>query len=108
MRRFFDHDPLTGDCEFFHFDEMTGDFAIETVGDVEPVIEANKRLLTDGSTGYSPSRDMKRIASVPMNIYLKWKQELGVDMLNKDHEKKVKQLLNDPDWRYLRTAPGVY
>jgi len=32
-----------------------------------------------------------------------WKRDLGVDVFNKDHMPKVKKLLNDPDWAWLRT-----
>lgn len=108
MKRFFDYDPMLGQTEFFHFDESTGDFAIETVSDVEPQLEQNKREANDYDKHHSRELGLKHIASVPMNIYLKWKQELGVDMLNKDHDKAVKRLLNDPDWRYLRTSTGTY
>ncbi len=106
-RRFFDHDPATNATEFFHYDESTGDFAIETVSDVGPILEANKRQWNDGD-GYTPSREMRKIASIPLVILEKWKNELGIDWNNKNHAPAIRRLLNDPDWRYLRTAPGCF
>lgn len=114
MKRHFDADPWTGEVETFHFDEITGRAAIQTISDVQPVIDSNKRLLNQGDTGYSPSRELKRIASIPMNVLMAWNQQLGID-LNKQSpfailkdRKVLARFLNDPDWAYLRTATGRY
>ncbi len=107
MRRFFDHDAEYGLTEFFHYDPSTNQFSIETVQDVEPILEENKRALNNGD-GYTPSRDMRKIASIPLNVLSLWKEKHGIDIFDKNHEAGVKRLLNDPDWRYLRTAPGCF
>lgn len=107
MPRFFDHDPELNQTEFFHYDESTGDFAIETRQDVAPILDNNKRQWNDGD-GYTPSREMRKIAEIPLVVLEKWKNELGIDWTNKNHAPAVRRLLNDPDWRYLRTAPGCY
>ena len=52
-------------------------------------------------------KSMRKVASIPLIIIEKWKRELGVDIMNKDHMPKVKQLLNDPQYRYLRTHESV-
>jgi hypothetical protein len=108
MRRHFDHDPVYGMDEVFHFDEGTGDVSIESRADVEPILDNNKRLQNDGTNGFTPSRDMKRIASIPNVIIEMWRNQLGVDLFNKDHEPAIKRLLNDPDWQYLRTSHGRF
>ena len=41
-----------------------------------------------------------------MVVALKWKEERGIDVFNRDHWPAVKKLLRDPEWRYLRTSPG--
>lgn len=105
MSRFLGNDPQYGMTDAFH--SVADDFAIETVADVQPIIDNNKRLAADGD-GYSPSREMRRIASVPLVIVEKWRNELGVDLFNKDHLPAVRRLLNDPDYRFLRTSPGRY
>lgn len=106
-RRFLGHDPVYGMTEFFHYDNDTGDFSIETVQDVEPFLDANKRAQNNGD-GFTPSRDMKRIANIPNVVIEKWLNELGVNVFDKNHEPAVRRLLNDPDWRYLRTSPGRF
>jgi hypothetical protein len=104
--RFLGYDPAYGLTEAFHVDNEVK-FVIETAQDVEAIIDNNKRLANDND-GYSPSRELRRIAAIPLVIVEKWRNELGVNIFNKDHEPKVRALLNDPDWRYLRTSPGRY
>lgn len=72
--------------------------------DVEPILERNKALFVDGD-GYSPTREMRRVASIPMGLVEKWLRE-GVDIFNPDHMPEVKKRLNSAEYAYLRTAPG--
>lgn len=74
--------------------------------DVEPFLDHNKATATMGHNGWTKSRDLKHVASVPLIIVEKWKNELGVDVFNPNHAAAVARLLNDPDWAYLRTSAG--
>jgi hypothetical protein len=74
--------------------------------DVEGILDLNKAAFNDGTRGYTPSRDLRKIAEIPLIIAEKWKNELGVDVFDKNHADAVRRLLNDPEWLYLRTAPG--
>lgn len=74
------------------------------VQDVEPVLNANKALATDGD-GYSPDRTLRRAASIPLIVVEQWLKE-GVDIYNPDHAGEVKRRLNSADWLHLRTAGG--
>jgi hypothetical protein len=47
---------------------------------------------------------MWKVASIPIGVQYKWLIHHGVDVMNRDHWPKVKRLLNDPEWRYLKTA----
>ncbi len=76
----------------------------ERIQDVEPVLERNKALLTHDD-GYSPSRDMRRIASVPNIIIEQWLKE-GVNVFDPNCEAEVMRRLNSSDWAHLRTAGG--
>lgn len=105
-RRVLDFDPLTGVVEYHSYDPATRETIIETVQDVEPILERNKALQNEDDGGWSPSRDLRRAASIPDVVILKWRRELGVDVFNRNHWPAVKRLLNDPEWRWLRTAPG--
>lgn len=86
-------------------EDSDGSLIVHREADVEPLLEANKALYTSGD-GYSPSRELRRAASIPNAIIEKWRNELGVDVLNPDHWPKVRQLLNSSEYLYLRTAPG--
>lgn len=104
MKRLLEVQP-DGITEIFHMDELTGEIAIERVQDVAPVIEANKRAQTAGD-GFSPSRELREIAEIPLGVVELWRTVLGVDIFNRDHWPAVKRLLRDRDWQHLRTSPG--
>lgn len=103
MKRLLEHNPDSGLTQYFHYDESNDTFTIETVADAEPVIERNKKLYTDGR----PKGEWNHIASIPPEVILKWREQYGVRIWDRNHWPRVKRLLNDPEWRYLRTAPGV-
>ena len=89
----------------FVVDPMSGDLTVHRGEDVEPALELNKALYSYND-GYSPSRELRRAASVPMAIIEKWRNELGIDVFNPDHREAVRRLLNSSEYLYLRTAPG--
>jgi hypothetical protein len=64
-RRFFDYDPLLGHTEYFHYDPETDGFAIETVADVEPLIEVNKYLHNNAPLRWG---EWTHVASLPSVI----------------------------------------
>lgn len=105
MERLFDRDPLTGAVEFLTYDETTGYYGLRRTEDVEPVIEANKRLYTQDD-GWSPTREARRVASIPFGVYLEWKEKFGIDAFDKNHAEAVARLLDSSEYLYLRTAPG--
>jgi hypothetical protein len=106
QRRLLDFDPLTGLREYHSYDPITRKTIIETVQDVAPALERNKALQNEGDGGWSPSRELRRAASIPHVVILKWRHDHGIDVFDRNHWPAVKRLLNDPDWRWLRTAPG--
>lgn len=105
-KRLFDYVPETGVTEWF--EDLGGDdFAIHYEQDARPTIEENKRKQSAGREYYARDKDMWKVASIPIGVQYKWLTEYGVDVLNKDHWPKVKKLLNDPEWRYLKTAEVI-
>lgn len=91
--------------DFVHVDDDT--FAVTETQDVEPILDFNKAHATDGSGGWSPSRELRHVARIPLTVAHKWLVEHGVDVLNKDHKAAVRRLLNSSDYLYLRTGGGV-
>jgi hypothetical protein len=106
-RRLIDVDPLTRVATYHHYDHSTEETVLESVQDVAPIVERNKALQNADDKGWAPSRELRRAATIPDIIILKWRNELGIDVFNPDHWPAVKRLLNDPEWRHLRTAPGT-
>lgn len=86
-------------------DSSTGDLIVHREADVEPLLNDNKALYNAGD-GYTPSRELRRVASVPMVIIEKWKNELGIDVFDPNHKLAVRRLLNSSEYLYLRTASG--
>jgi len=111
MKRLLDYDPLTGVTEIFHYDEMTGDVHIETTQDVEPILEKNKVLQNyDDYTKNGIKNEMWHFASIPLVVQLKWLVKYGPvnDPMKKGNEKLLFRLLNDPEWRYLKTTNKIH
>lgn len=77
--------------------------------DVAPVLEQNKKMATHND-GYSQSRELRRVASIPYGIGLKWLNEEGWWFMDAskdpDVAKKLAAKLNSSDYAYLRTADG--
>lgn len=75
--------------------------------EVAPILE-NNQAMASHNDGYSPSREMRRVASIPMTLLYKWMAEEGWDPFSQDPDcqRKLAQKLDDPEYHYLRTAPG--
>lgn len=77
--------------------------------DVAPILEQNKKMAAHND-GYSPSRELRRVASIPYVIGHKWLNEEGWWFMDADKDpdvaKKLAAKLNSSDFAYLRTASG--
>lgn len=102
-KRLFDHEPDTGVTTYYE-DMPDGGFALHYHQDAEPILELNKTKQKMGREYYARDKDMWRVASIPVGVQMKWLIEKGVDVYNKDHWPAVQRLLNDPEYRYLKTA----
>jgi GTP-sensing pleiotropic transcriptional regulator CodY len=88
----------------FNYDHNEDKVILENVQDIEPLLELNKKELNkDYLYGGVETDGMRKVASIPLIIIEKWKRELGIDIMNKNDMPKVKKLLNDPEYRWLRT-----
>jgi hypothetical protein len=85
-----------------------GVLEIRTFQDIEPIIEANKAAQnnSDFNNGYTPSRDLKHVASIPRVILNKWAKESGLNVFSREFGEYLKKKLNDPDNKFLRTGLG--
>ncbi len=83
-----------------------GTYTVTAVQDCEAILDRNKAMATHND-GYSPSRELRRVASIPNVVALMWLREEGWWYLDPNAKDRLRRKLNDPDWRWLRTAPGV-
>lgn len=104
MRRLFKDDPQRGMKLWWHDSDDGKSFSIEYEQDAQPIIELNKAKQKAGRAYYAQDDEMWRVASIPVGVQMKWLVEHGVDVHNEEHWPRVKRLLNDPEWRYLKTA----
>ena len=101
------NDPLKTQ---FNYDAAEEKIILHNTQDVEPLLKLNKQEF-NGDSIYggveTKEKSMRKVASIPLIIVEKCKRELGIDIMNKAHMPRVKQLLNVPDYRFLRTHESV-
>jgi len=90
--------------------ESDGKLTIKQTQDVEPVLKKNKQLITLND-GYSKSRDLKRVASIPNICLTIWAKEYNgtnnwFRIPDVERKKILKKKLNSNEYRYFRTAEG--
>ena len=90
--------------------ESDGKLTINNQQDLNPLMKRNKRLYTLND-GYTASRDMRRVASVPpIILQILSKEYNGTNNwwgLPKEIQKKIMRTkLNSNEFRYFRTSEG--
>ena len=108
MSRVYDLTEPGDDHRLLLHTDIDGKPYLQHIYDVEPILERNKALQTyDGLLPMERGEgNFRRVATFPNGIIEKWKKELGVDVMNREHLPKVMALLRQPEWRYLVSAPG--
>lgn len=108
-KRLLDRNVETGVDVWFHYDELTDVSTIETVQSaeaIESILEVNKAAYADDTyRKRGLKKEFVHYASIPVGVQLKWMKE-GVNIYKKEHFPAMIRRLNDPDWKYLRTAAG--
>lgn len=91
---------------WLHHDGET--VAIETRQSLDAMFDITRRLRNEFQ-GYKDKGDnhFHRYAVIPPMVIDKWRNDHGIDVFDPEHADRVKKLLNDPDWRYLRTTEGT-
>ena len=104
-KRLIDRDPLTGEAVWYEYKAADDSATITHTQDVAPLLERNRVQAADSDlTAKGIKRDFWRYASIPNIVWLKWKQEKGVDIFDPAHRKAMFALLNDPEYRLLKTT----
>lgn len=79
MKEFFSYDPFTASTEYFDFDENSGKATIETVQDVEPLLERARMSRNLGLRDHGIKESWFHYAEIPLVYFLKLRK-LGIDM----------------------------
>lgn len=104
-KRVIDYDPFTGVTTYFDYDHATDTTIVGSQQDVSLLLEQNKRLQNDSDYTKQGIKDgWWHYASYPAIIIEKWINEYGVNVFDRNHEKKVTELTNRPEYRYLKTT----
>lgn len=94
-KRLLDFNPLTGEKVWFQYSEHDDSMAITHEQDVTPAVEVAHHFATDSNyTRKGIKNDWWHYAKVPNTIILKMKQEDGVDFFDRNHAKRMFELLN--------------
>lgn len=88
-------------------EETDGGMLIRHEQDAEPILDLNHAKRGMGREYYAADPEMHRVASVPLGVAYQWLAKYGVEAWNPEHIDSVKRLLNDPEWRYLKTAEVI-
>jgi len=102
--RLFDHDPLTGTTEYFHYNPDDGSFQIERRQDVENIIELNKALYNNAPLRWGDGHLAAIIPDVIVMELTKQGIMRGAGVIL-DHD-RFKKWLNDRDNLAWRVRPG--
>ena len=91
-------------------DDMDGKIAVKEEVNIDSHLKHNKRLL-NLNDGYSKSREMKRVASIPTLALSVWANEYNGSSnwfaLPKEVQKQIlKKKLNSNEFKYFKTAEG--
>lgn len=117
-RRLLDYDPESHTASWHSYDHGSRETRIETVQDAAPYLRVNQaRMNVDTATSgrlNSVSRQQIRngmwhVATVPNGVQLQIAKKLGIPpgwIYRRQYWPVVKRMLNDPEYRYLRTNPG--
>lgn len=100
---YFDHDPITGVHTWFRITD-TGETEVCTSHDPTPILEANKAQQYDAKGSFMGNDRFVKVASIPMTLIQKWKNEEGWDAADPAHRDKLVAKLNSNEYQALRIA----
>lgn len=105
MKRLIDSDPVTRTKMWFHTDDSEGVDHVESVQDVEPILNWNKARKNE-SDGWLSEKWGRHAATIPNIIIEQWLLE-GINVFDQNDWPEVKRRLNSNSWSHLRTSEWV-
>jgi hypothetical protein len=103
-RRLLGFDSGSGLAQWW-LEDGEGNWAQRSSQSVEAMLDLNREA-GNHCNPWNATRDVRLVARIPLIVIAKWRNEFGVDYWNPDHQDKVDALLDDAEWRWLRTDWG--
>lgn len=105
MSKFVDFDADRGMATYE--DMYDGKMQVHYRQDVEPVLEYTKTLRNEGATDYGIKNDLWHYAQIPAVVILEMRFKHGVDVFDKNAQKKVFELINR-EYPHLKTTNKMH
>ena len=88
-------------------DPQDRELVIHSQQDVEDILASNRALYNAErrTTALNPGDGWRMVARIPL-LEIERLRALGADFYDPNDEKVFRKILNDPDYRAWRTAPG--
>jgi uncharacterized lipoprotein len=99
-----DYNPLTRETVTFELVGRDNDIVIGHSQDTTHIIEANKRDVIELDAQGQMKRDWIKYARVPNIVIMEWRQKFGVNFFNRNHQRKVMELINSRDYKDCKTT----
>lgn len=98
--------PTSGCFEEYWYDHSQDKIILRHVMETDEIINANKEEYNQfNGVGYGDSNGMHKVATIPLILINKWKQENGFDWFNST-DKERRAWLDKPEHAFLKTRPG--
>jgi hypothetical protein len=97
MKRLLDRDPLTGIETYFEHDNKTGVNTVETIQNIEPILDRNKRI----AENLNKKEDWWHIGTIPDMLVLEWAKESGHKPYSKPWHVYAMKQMNKPEYSKL-------
>lgn len=103
------HDPLLGLSTYHSYDAETDTSVFSYEGDPASHLDLNKRLANDAEVTRQGIKDEFWLyASIPAIVQMKLLTEKGIDVWNPHHRDRLSKVLEDPEYRYLKTTNKIH
>tara|TARA_Y100000310_G_scaffold336408_1_gene420857 strand:+ start:319 stop:675 length:357 start_codon:yes stop_codon:yes gene_type:complete len=98
--------PDSGAIETWYWDEANESFHIRTTHDVGWVLDHNKRQQSASLDQRFGNEMLHHVAEIPNGVIIKLQREHNINLFEMSHddERKLRRLLDDPEWKYLKTT----
>ncbi len=103
---YLDYDTFSGIKSKYVKSDQKGKWVRQSrSADLQRNVDENKRRQNENRNSFKVDGEkFELVASIPLFVAEMWRKQYGVDVFNKDHEKAVERLLNNPDLKYLKTT----